>query len=257
MLAILSPSKTLDFDSPPRVERHSIPAFLDDAEQLVKSLRRYSRPKLTELMGISERLADENHERYQQWRRPFSIDNAKQAVLAFRGDVYDGLDADSMTADDLDYAQDHALILSGLYGVLRPLDLMRPYRLEMGTALATKRGEDLYAFWGDRLTKAINEAMTAAETDVLVNLASNEYVKAIQPKQINGRIITPAFKQRKGDKVRTVALYSKQARGRMANYLITKRVEDLLKLKRFRRDGYRYDAELSSDDAPVFVRDED
>jgi hypothetical protein len=257
MLAILSPSKTLDVDTPPAIERHSIPEFLDDAEQLVKSLRRYSRPKLAELMGISERLADENHERYQQWRRPFSIDNAKQAVLAFRGDVYDGVDADSMSADDLDYAQDHLRILSGLYGVLRPLDLMRPYRLEMGTPLATKRGEDLYAFWGERITESLNEAMRAAETDLLVNLASNEYFKAVDPKKIDGRIITPAFKQRKGDDVRTVALYSKQARGSMANYLITKRIEDLSKLKRFRRDGYRYDADLSSDDAPVFVRDED
>ena len=257
MLVIISPSKTLDFETPPAFERHSIPELLDDAEQLVKSLRRHSRAKLATLMGISDRLAEENHERYRQWRRPFSIENAKQAILAFRGDVYDGLDADAMSADDLDHAQDHLRIISGLYGMLRPLDLMQAYRLEMGTALATRRGRDLYAFWGERLTDALNGALEAAGTDVLVNLASNEYFKALQPKRINARIITPAFKQRKDDTQRTVALFSKQARGSMANYVITKRVEDAAKLKRFRRDGYRYDATLSSDDAPVFVRDED
>ncbi len=192
MILVISPAKTLDFTTPPHTGVFTQPDFLTESARLVKLLRALSVPQLAGLMGISDDLAVLNVGRFQQWRRPFTPDNAKQAVLAFNGDVYGGLDAAGLDQADLDFAQDHLRILSGLYGCLRPLDLIQPYRLEMKTRLANARGADLYGFWGDRLTRAVNRLLEQG-AGVLVNLASAEYFKALDPEAVAGRIITPVF----------------------------------------------------------------
>lgn len=255
MIAVISPAKTLDYESRCPSVSVSQPDFLDEAEELVGVLRRKRRPQLRELMHISEKLADENYLRYQDWRRPFSEDNARPALLAFKGDVYTGFDLDAYTKRDFSFAQKHLRILSGLYGVLRPLDLMQPYRLEMGTALKTARGRDLYAFWDAAITEAINSALAETRAKTLVNLASQEYFRSIRDDAVNGTVVTPVFKDLKNGNYKILSFYAKKARGMMADYLIRNRLKKAEDLKGFDRAGYRFDEELSEGDTWVFTRD--
>lgn len=254
MLALVSPAKKLDTAVKDSALPFSEPAMLDEARELVGVASKLSRGDLGRLMSISDKLADLNYQRFQSFEIPFTPDNAKQAVLAFRGDTYVGLDADSLSADDLAYAQDHLRILSGLYGLLRPMDLMQAYRLEMGTKLGNPRGEDLYDFWGTRITDAINEAVAGDKDPVVVNLASNEYIKAVKKKDLKARFITPAFKVVKDGQAKTLGMMAKRARGMMARYIIENRIEDPEALKKFDSDGYRFVPELSDDNHFEFHR---
>ena len=255
MLILLSPAKTLDYESPVKVRTATQPALLQESELLVKDLQSMSPDSISELMGISSKLGELNFERFMDWHTPFTKDNARQAALAFKGDVYTGLEADTMSADDLKFAQKHLRILSGLYGVLRPLDLMQPYRLEMGTRMRNERGKDLYEFWGDRITAELNKQLKALKTDTVLNLASNEYFKSVNKKGLQGEIIAPAFKDLKNGNYKIISFYAKKARGQMAAWVIRKRITDAAQLKKYRVDGYRYSADLSKPGQPVFVRD--
>ena len=250
---VVSPAKTLDFESPPSTQEHSQPDFLMQSKALISILAAYSDVDIAKLMKLSDKLAGLNVARYQSWAIPFDLDNAKQAVLAFKGDVYTGLDAESLDAEGIAYAQGHLRILSGLYGILRPLDLMQAYRLEMGTKLATNTGKDLYAFWGDTLWQSL-EAEAGLADGVLINLASNEYSKAIQLKQIKGRIITPIFKDWKNGQYKIISFYAKKARGLMSRYIINHRLDAPEGIKNFDSDGYQFNAEMSSGDDWVFTR---
>jgi cytoplasmic iron level regulating protein YaaA (DUF328/UPF0246 family) len=254
MLIVISPAKTLDYTTPPVTQTYTRPELLKQSQRLINILRNYSALDLAELMNLSMKLAELNFARYAAWKTPFTEKNAKQAVLAMQGDVYAGLDAPSLSAEDLAFAQQHLRILSGLYGVLRPLDLMQPYRLEMGTRLANERGKDLYAFWGELITQTLNKAMTKQGDDVLVNLASNEYFKAVKPKQLKGRIITPQFKEDKNGSYKMIGVFAKKARGLMSRYCIVKRLSDPEVLKEFDWEGYAYQAKLSQEDQWVFTR---
>lgn len=256
MIIVLSPAKSLDFQTPSTLAEHSQPSFLDDSQELIDELRALSPAQLASLMKISDPLAMLNVTRYAEWARPFTLGNAKQAVLAFNGDVYDGLDAPSLVPDELQFAQRYLRILSGLYGLLRPLDLMQPYRLEMGTRLANRRGRDLYTFWGERITDAINAALHDARAKVLVNLASEEYFKAVRPKLLPVPVIRPVFEDWSGGRFRVVSFYAKRARGLMARYAIINRLTAAASLKEFTGDGYVYmhAEESASDSAWVFRR---
>ena len=254
MLIVISPAKTLDFETPPKVPTFTIPDFLDDSAELIDELRAYEPYRLGDLMGISSKLADLNSNRYHDWSLPFTADNAKQSVLAFKGDVYAGLDADNLNADDLQFAQAHLRILSGLYGVLKPLDLMQPYRLEMGTKLKNRRGKDLYDFWDDRINKTLNVELAGQDNPVLVNLASNEYFKSVKPEKLNARIITPTFREERNGDYKFISFTAKKARGLMSRYMIRKRLSDPEELRGFDLEGYRYNADLSGADKPVFTR---
>lgn len=260
MLLVISPAKALDFETPPVTSTHTQPDFLDDAAELISVLRDYSPAQVAELMSLSDALASLNVARYASWSRPFSPANAKQAVLAFNGDVYEGLDAESLSAEDLAWAQDHLRILSGLYGVLRPLDLMQPYRLEMGTRLASPRGKNLYEFWGERITAELNRLLSreeqAGRERVLLNLASDEYFKSVKPKKLNGRIVTPVFEDWKGGRYKIISFYAKRARGLMSRYVIRKRIDALDALEGFDREGYAFAPEASEADRLVFRRRE-
>jgi len=254
MLILISPAKTLDFDTPPVITTHTEPQFLAQSRKLIEVLRDKSPADIAGLMKISSKLADLNYARYGAFSEPFTPANAKQALLAFRGDVYTGLDADSFSRADFDFAQKHLRILSGLYGLLRPLDLIQPYRLEMGTRLATDRGRDLYAFWGDRLTATLTSELAGTRQPLLVNLASNEYFAAIDPKSLGARVVTPAFKDWSRGSYRFISFHAKKARGMMANWIIRNRVTKADALPTFDVAGYRFHAEASNPDAPVFVR---
>ena len=257
MLAVISPAKKLDFSEgwqKPFAKAFSSPAFQADTEILMETTRTLSRGDISRLMSLSESLASLNYERYQAFTMTGSPENAKPAVLAFRGDTYVGLDADSLAEEDIAYAQKHLRILSGLYGLLRPLDLIQPYRLEMGTRLANPRGGNLYNFWGDRLTEALNEAGRDSRSPAVVNLASSEYFKAVRPKQLEGRLITPVFKEEKDGVAKVIGFSAKRARGMMARFIVKNRLTKAQDLRDFQDGGYRYQPKLSSDDVPVFVR---
>lgn len=254
MLTVISPAKTLDFDTRPQILQHTQPDFLDEAEQLITCLRTFSPPGVAELMGISAKLANLNFGRYIDWRRPFTGENAKQAVLAFKGDVYSGLQADTLDQASLNWAQKHLWILSGLYGLLRPLDLIQPYRLEMGTALATDKGRDLYAFWGNKITLTLNKALQGRQP-VVVNLASQEYFQAVRPSTLKAEVITPVFKDWKNGKYKIISFYAKKARGSMARYIIKNRIDSPQALKEFTGEGYRYHDAMSSDKQWIFLRE--
>ena len=255
MLALISPAKKLDTENEPPLGDFTLPQLLDNSEKLVATVQRLGKSRLKALMNLSDALTDLNHARYERYATPFSPSNAKQAVFMFRGDTYVGLDADTLSKDDLTYAQKHLGILSGLYGVLRPLDLIQPYRLEMGSKLATKRGKNLYDFWSSRLTDACNEVTASHEDRTVVSLASNEYIKAIQPQGLAGPFVRCHFKEIRDGTPKTIGLVAKKARGRMARYMIQKRVENEDDLKGFGEDGYSFEPELSSDGDLVFVRD--
>lgn len=254
MLIVISPAKNMDMQAGGAIATAAQPELLDEAKVLAGIMRNKDSFELAELMGISMKLADLNAGRWRDFSTPFTADNARAALFAFRGDVYKGLDADTLDADALAFAQDHLRILSGLYGLLRPLDLIQAYRLEMGTQLATERGRDLYAFWGDAITEAVNRALAAQGDDVLVNLASNEYFSAVHPEKLAGRVITPVFKEKKGDAYKIVGLFAKRARGLMSRYIIDERLEDIEGLKDFDAEGYAYDSSLSAADTWVFTR---
>jgi len=256
MLIVISPAKTLDYETPATTDLHSVPQFLDASEALIKALRKLSPPEVSELMGISAKLGDLNFGRYLEWSRPFTPANAKQAVLAFKGDVYTGLEAETFTEKDLKWAQDHLRILSGLYGLLRPLDLMQPYRLEMGTRFGIEKARNLYEFWGERITDALNNELTRRREPVLINLASEEYFKAVRPKKLAADIVTPIFKDMKGGKYKVISFYAKKARGMMAGYIIRNQLKDVEDIKQFDSAGYRYNAAMSSAREWVFIRDE-
>ena len=256
MLVVISPAKKLDYSSSIQAPSLSQPALLDHAEELSLGLKALAPQDVSSLMHLSDKLGALNYERFQEWQTPFNADNARAAVLAFKGDVYQGLDADNMSAEDLHWAQDHLRILSGLYGVLRPLDLMQAYRLEMGTKFANDRGTDLYQFWGDIITKEINKLLAASSSAVLLNLASNEYFKSVQPKKVQGRIVTPVFMDMKGGKFKIISFFAKKARGLMSAFIIKNKITDVEKIKRFDTDGYSYNSAMSDADKWVFTRDQ-
>ena len=256
MLIVISPAKTLDFESPSNVSEFSQPSLLDHSEKLIDVLTTRSPLDIEKLMKISPKLAELNVERYHQWSRPFTNENAKQAVLAFKGDVYTGLEAQHFSEDDFEYAQRHLRILSGLYGVLRPLDLMQAYRLEMGIKLENPRGKNLYEFWGETITDNINTQLAATDSEVLLNLASNEYFKSVKAKSVNGNIVTPIFKDWKNGKFKIISFYAKKARGIMSSWVIKNQVNDLDTLLSFNGAGYEYSPENSDPLNPVFLRKE-
>lgn len=256
MLIVISPAKTLDFDTPARIKKFTQPQFLDDSNVLIERLREFDPIQIGQLMSISPELAELNHHRFMNWSTPFSPDNARQALLAFRGDVYVGLQAETFTAKDFEFAQKHLRILSGLYGLLRPLDLMQPYRLEMGTTLTNERGRNLYTFWGDKITAMLNEELKSEKVPVLVNLASEEYFKAVHPKALAARVVTPIFKERKGDAHKVVSFFAKKARGAMSAYIIRNRLRSVNDIKDFSEHGYRFNAQLSTVDQWLFTREQ-
>ena len=252
MLIVLSPAKTLDLDTPATTKRYTTPDFLDRASQLIDVLRGYSPGQLSDLMHISDALAHLNVGRYATWSADTA--QARQAIMAFNGDVYAGFDARSLKPAQLAYAQDHVRILSGLYGVLRPLDLIHPHRLEMGTRLQTGKGRDLYAFWGDTVTGAISKAIAASGSEVLVNLASEEYFKSVRPTLLSVPVITPVFEEWKNGQYKIISFFAKRARGMMARYAAVKGITEAAKLKRFKVDGYAFDKKASTETSWVFRR---
>ena len=259
MIVVLSPAKSLDFVTPPVVSSHTQPGFLAESQLLIDRLREFSPLEIGKLMGISDPLAALNATRYRDWQLPLTPDNAKQAVLAFDGDVYAGLAAPTLSPADLDFAQQHLRILSGLYGLLRPLDLISPYRLEMGIALANPRGKNLYEFWGERLVDALNQALREVDAGALVNLASQEYFKSIKSPRLAVPVIEPVFEDwsAKQRKYKVVSFYAKRARGLMARYAVTQRLTRAEGLKDFAAEGYAFVAEASSATRWIFRRRSD
>ncbi len=257
MLMVISPAKKLDADQAAPIKKNSQPELLDDAQLLINDLRKLAPQDVSSLMGISDKLGLLNYDRYQQWQPPFTADNAKQAVFMFKGDVYVGLDAESLSSSDLTFAQKHLRILSGLYGLLKPLDLMQPYRLEMGTKFANARGKDLYAFWGEKITASLNKQLKKSGSELLVNLASNEYFKSVNIKDLSAEVVTPIFKDKKNGQYKIISFYAKKARGLMAAFIIQQQITDVKGMKKFNSEGYRYNAELSKGNDIVFTRDND
>ena len=254
MLMLLSPAKTLDYETPATTDSFSIPDYLGKSFELVEVLKQKSFLDLMELMQVSQKIAELNVERFNQWKLPFSTENAKQAVLAFKGDVYTGLDASALSENRLAYTQSHLRILSGLYGLLRPLDLMQPYRLEMGLKLTTRKSENLYQFWGEKITDALNVLLAKQDEPVLINLASNEYFKSVQKKNLDGRLITPEFKDWKNGKYKMISFFAKKARGLMVRFAIDHNIQKAEVLQNFDYDGYHFNLELSQADKWVFSR---
>ncbi len=256
MLMLISPAKKLDVETPPVIKKSTQATMLDDAELLIDELRKLAPQDVSALMGISDKLGLLNYQRYQDWQQPFSGDNAKQALLSFKGDVYVGLDAESFSSQDFSFAQKHLRILSGLYGLLRPLDLMQAYRLEMGTRFQNSRGKDLYQFWGSKITDEINSQLKNNKSDHLVNLASNEYFKSVKPKELKSEIITPIFKDCKNGQYKIISFYAKKARGLMANYIIKNKITQAEDIKAFDLEGYEYSEALSKGNDWIFTREE-
>lgn len=255
MLFLLSPAKALDYDTPPVTATHSQPLFVPQAGELMAVLREKSPQEIAALMDLSDALSGLNVARYQAWKPRFTQKNAKQAVLAFDGDVYGGLQAPTLTEDDLAWAQDHLCILSGLYGVLRPLDLMQPYRLEMGTRLQTTRGRNLYQFWGPQIAEYLNQRAAADKTPVVVNLASEEYFKAVDRQVLKPRVVSCVFEELKAGRYKVISFMAKRARGLMARHAITRRLQTVEQLKTFDAEGYRFSPDASGPDRLVFRRD--
>lgn len=254
MLTVISPAKTLDFESEPHTAKNTQPQFLDQSAALINTMRKQSPKNLSKLMGISPKLAELNAGRYQDWHLPFTPDNAKAAVLAFKGDVYLGLEAEKYSERDFNFAQRNLRIISGLYGVLRPLDLIQPYRLEMGTKIKNVGGTDLYQYWNDTLTTSLNDELSKHRNKTLINLASNEYFKAIKPDLLPNRVVTPIFKDYKNGAYKILSFFAKKARGYMATYIVRNRIIKPDDIKSFDVDGYRFNAELSNENDWVFTR---
>ena len=256
MLIVLSPAKSLDFETPSKVKVPTLPEFVAESAKLIADLKKLAPQELAKLMDISDQLAALNVGRYRDWSKKFTEENSKPAIYAFDGDVYDGLDVKTLSAKAVTFAQDHIRILSGLYGALRPLDLMQPYRLEMGTAFKNARGKDLYAFWGGRVTESIKKVLEVQKKPVLLNLASEEYFKVLQPKELDCQVISPVFQDAKDGKYKIISFYAKRARGLMARYVVDNRITDPGDLKGFNLDGYKYCAAESKVEKPVFRRAE-
>lgn len=254
MLFVLSPAKTLAMQASPAAIKSSLPDFIPHSAQLIDVLKTYSPAQVASLMRISDPLAALNVARYSSWSTDFSLQNAKQAVLAFNGDVYAGLQAATLNAVQLDYTQSHVRILSGLYGMLRPLDLMQPYRLEMGTRLSTERGKNLYAFWGDIVTTALDDLLRVRNSAALINLASEEYFKVVKPALLSAPVITPVFEDWKNGKYKIISFYAKRARGLMARYAALHGITRPEQLQAFDTDGYAFDAGASSEHNWIFRR---
>ena len=254
MITVLSPAKKLDYQSKVCTEEFTIPEGLDRSALLINKLQKTSKKGISELMSLSDNLTNLNIERYAKWSSDFSEGETRQAILAFKGDVYQGMKNDTLTSKDLQFAQHHLRILSGLHGLLRPLDLIKPYRLEMGTKLSVRGKKDLYKFWGDEITIRMNEALAASGNNTLCNLASGEYFKALNMKKLDGQIITPVFKDLKNGKLKVIFLYAKQARGMMAGYILRERINNAEDLKAFSDGGYRFTEDLSDDTTWVFTR---
>jgi cytoplasmic iron level regulating protein YaaA (DUF328/UPF0246 family) len=254
MLIVISPAKKLDYDTPAKTSTFTTPDYMQDSQQLIKRLRQFNAMDIAELMKLSMKLAELNFDRYEAWKPKCTEKNAKQALLAFKGDVYQGLDADSLPVADLKYAQSHLRILSGLYGLLRPLDLMQPYRLEMGTKLDTDRGNNLYDFWGSIITDGLNKQLRKIKSSTLINLASNEYFKSVKTKELDADIITPAFKEYKNGEYKMIGIYAKRARGLMSRFIIQHRIENPDDIKDFGAEGYAFNKKLSKGNNWVFTR---
>ncbi|NPA37498.1 MAG: peroxide stress protein YaaA [Chlorobi bacterium] len=255
MHVVISPAKTIDMTSEVPVSSYSDIKFPEEASELAGILKKKSREELKKLMGISDSLAKLNYDRFVNWHFPYDKHESRQAVFAFKGDVYAGLDAYKLTPDTIDYAQRNLLILSGLYGLLRPLDLILPYRLEMGTKLENREGDNLYRFWGDKITEAVNSEMEKYDSSVLINLASNEYFKSINLKKLKGNVITPVFKNSKNGEYKVISIYAKRARGLMTRFILNNRIKDPEELLGFSEEGYYYNPNLSSPEQPVFTRE--
>lgn len=256
MLILISPAKTLDYQSDLPTDRYTQPELLDYSQQLIAVARKLSAPQISSLMHISDKLASLNETRFHEWQPDFKPQNARQAILAFKGDVYTGLQAEEFSDADFDFAQQHLRMLSGLYGVLRPLDLMQPYRLEMGIKLENPKGKDLYHFWGDTITEKLNQALEAQGDNIVVNLASDEYYKSVKPKKLNAEIIKPVFLDEKNGKFKVISFYAKKARGLMSRYIIENRLTKPEQLTGFNTDGYFFDETASGKHELVFKRHE-
>lgn len=256
MLALISPAKTLDYETALPTDTYTKPRLLEQSQQLIDVCRKLSATEIASLMSVSEKIANLNVDRFRDWNADFDFSNARQALFAFKGDVYTGLDGYHLKDQDIDFAQQHLRMLSGLYGLLRPLDLMMPYRLEMGTKLKNARGHNLYEFWGNMITDQINQDLAEINSKVLVNLASDEYYKSVNEKKIQAEIIKPVFLDQKNGKYKVISFYAKKARGLMARYLIENQLNQAEQLKAFDSEGYYFDAESSSNKELVFKRDE-
>jgi len=256
MLLVVSPAKKLDFESPLATEKFSQPTMLEHSQLLINDCVKLSPDQIATLMKLSDKLAGLNAARFGEWSTPFNQSNARQAILSFNGDVYTGLDAQTFSDGDFDFAQKHFRILSGLYGLLKPLDLMQAYRLEMGCKLANSRGDNLYQFWGEIITDELNKALCEQGDEVLINLASTEYFKSVKKKQLNATIITPAFKDWKNGQYKMISFFAKKARGLMARYIIQNKLTSVEQLKDFDLAGYQYNESLSKGNDWVFTRKE-
>jgi len=248
MIVVVSPAKKLDFENDEVKPNWSVPDYLDQSEALIKTARKMTRNDIAGLMKVSEKIADLNYERYRDFETPFTLTNSKQAAFAFKGDTYVGLEAETLSEDDLEFAQNHFRILSGLYGMLRPLDLMQPYRLEMGVRLKNPKGKNLYEFWGNTLTDGLNELLEKQQSKVIINCASNEYFKSVNEKELNGDVITPVFKIVKEGVAKSPGMMAKRARGMMARFIIQNKLEKAEDIKKFDLDGYKFMPALSNED---------
>ncbi|MBI6338442.1 MULTISPECIES: peroxide stress protein YaaA [Proteus] len=256
MLITISPAKTLDFESPLATTHFTQPELLKYSQQLIEECRKLSSSDIASLMKISDKLAGLNAARFGEWQPNFTPENARQAILAFKGDVYTGMQAELFSEDDFQFAQQHLRMLSGLYGVLRPLDLMQPYRLEMGIKLKNKKGSDLYQFWGNTITEALNKALEEQGDNVLINLASDEYFKSVNPKKLNADIIKPVFLDEKNGKYKVISFYAKKARGLMSRFIIQEKLTNKAQLKEFDLEGYQFNSAESEGNTLVFKRAE-
>ena len=254
MLNLISPAKTLDYESPLSLTSWTEPQFQKHSSELIGTLKPMSKNRVAKLMNLSDKLASLNVDRYRAYEPKFTPQNSRPSIMAFKGDVYIGLEAATLSKPDLNFAQKHLRILSGLYGLLRPLDLMQPYRLEMGTDLKNKRGKNLYEFWGDTITESINEELAEKKGKFVVNLASKEYFSAVKPAKLDAELISPVFFDWKNGEYKIISFFAKKARGSMARYLIRERIKSVKKLQQFDADGYRFDAERSTPQNPVFLR---
>ncbi|MBU2896575.1 peroxide stress protein YaaA [Vibrio hepatarius] len=256
MLIVVSPAKTLDYESPLATEKFTQPELVEYSKKLIDVCRKLAPADVASLMKVSDKIADLNVGRFQEWDEKFTLENSRQAILAFKGDVYTGLDAQTLTDDDFDYAQKHLRMLSGLYGLLKPLDLMQPYRLEMGTKLANDKGSNLYQFWGNVITDKLNHAISEQGDNVLINLASNEYFKVVKLNSLGAQVVTPIFKDCKNGQYKVISFYAKKARGMMARYIIENRIDSVVSLTKFEASGYYFVEQESSPTELIFKRDE-
>lgn len=255
MLIVISPAKSLDYTTAPTTSNYTVPEMLKESEKLIGRLQKMSSKQISELMSISPNLGELNFKRFQMWHLPFTQENAKQAVLAFNGDVYQGLDAGTFSEEQLQLAQSKLRILSGLYGVLKPLDIIQPYRLEMGTKIKYYKSKNLYEFWNPTITQKVNEAVAESGSNILVNLASNEYFKSIDKKKLNAEIVTPEFKDLKDGQYKIISFFAKKARGLMSRFILENNILEADGLQAFDLEGYYFNPRLSKPGNPVFTRD--